>query len=111
MSGAISHWWKQRLSSVILIPLALWLLWAGVSLTGVDHAAAVAFMSKPVNAILAGLMALVSLYHAQSGITVIVEDYIPGKLFPAVLIMVTRIGCGLGVVAAVWALFRISAGS
>lgn len=111
MSNAIRHWWTQRVSSVLMIPLALWLLWAGASLTGADYNTAAAFMGSPFNGMMAVFTAIVALYHAQSGITVIVEDYVPGKRFPATLILVTRVGCGLGVAAVFAAAFMLSFGA
>ena len=34
MSNPVTHWWVQRLSSLVLIPLSLWLIYAGLSMAG-----------------------------------------------------------------------------
>ncbi|NRB70350.1 MAG: succinate dehydrogenase, hydrophobic membrane anchor protein [Xanthomonadales bacterium] len=99
MSGTIDHWWMQRVTSLVLIPLSLWFLWAGASLAGADHATALAFMQHPVNVLAAVLLTATGLYHAQAGILTIVEDYVPGNAFPKFLMLITRLGCGLGVLA------------
>ncbi len=99
MSGTIEQWWMQRLSSLVLIPLSLWFLWAGASLAGADHAVALAFMQHPLNALAAVLMTTIGLYHAQAGILTIVEDYVPGNALPKFLMFITRLGCGLGMLA------------
>ena len=111
MSGTATDWWRQRVSSVLLIPLTLWLLWAGASLTGLDYTAAKAFMAMPLNAIAAALLALIALYHAQAGIVTIVEDYVPGKGLPNSLILITRLGCGIGVVATLAAAAKLLTGA
>ena len=111
MSGTVDHWWKQRVSSLILIPLSLWLLWAGAALAGADHASALSFMSQPLNAIAAALLALVGLYHAQAGILTIVEDYVPGDAFPKFLMLITRTGCGLGVIAVLGVVAKLFMGA
>lgn len=107
MSG-VTHWWRQRLSSVALVPLSLWLLWAGASVSGAGYESAVAFMGHPLNAALAVLTVLVTAYHAQSGIQVIVEDYVPGKLFPATLIWATRAAVTLGSLAVAWSAWSLA---
>lgn len=109
MSG-MSHWWHQRLSSLLLIPFALWLLWSGASVAGANHAGAVAFLSQPLNAILAALTVAITAFHAQSGIQVIVEDYVPGKFFPAFLVWATRAGCIAGTLLLWWSVWRLAIG-
>jgi succinate dehydrogenase / fumarate reductase membrane anchor subunit len=111
MSGSVTEWWRQRVSSVLLIPLTLWLLWAGASLASMDYSASRAFMGQPLNAIAAALLALMALYHAQAGITTIVEDYVPGEGFSKFLILITRLGCGVGVLASIAAAFMLLTGA
>ena len=111
MSGSASGWWIQRLTSLVAVPLCLWLLWAGVKLTGADYQAAMAFMGQPGNAVMAMMLAAVGLFHAQMGIQTIVEDYIPGKAFPAFLIWFTRIGCTVGVVVVIYSASKIAFGA
>ena len=45
--GGLGHWKSQRISSVLLVPLILWLLWAFTQLAGADYAAAAAFFRSP----------------------------------------------------------------
>jgi succinate dehydrogenase / fumarate reductase membrane anchor subunit len=103
--GGLGHWKSQRISSVLLVPLILWLLWAFTQLAGADYAAAAAFFRSPLQAILAILTAGVLVYHAQSGVTVVVEDYLYPPWLQQVAIWLTRIGCLVGFLATVYTIY------
>jgi succinate dehydrogenase / fumarate reductase membrane anchor subunit len=95
----------------VLIPLTAWLLWAIASLTGADHAAARTFMAQPLNAVMAVLTAAVTLYHAQSGIQVVCEDYVQPAWFQSALIALTRIACLAGFAATLYAIHAVTTGA
>lgn len=109
--GGLGHWWQQRLSSILLIPASLWLLWAGSTLAGADFETARAFFSSPVQAgmgiFLIGLVA----FHAQIGIQVICEDYIYPPWFQSLLIWLTRIACAGGFLLIAYALITLAKGN
>lgn len=109
--SAVGHWKMQRLSSVVLVPMTAWLLWAVVSLSGSDHAAAAAFMSGAFNALMTLAVAAVTLYHTVLGIQVIVEDYVPSEGMASGLMWVTRIGCVLGFAVVAWSVYTLSFGA
>lgn len=110
MSGAVGHWWTQRISSLALIPLAVWLIWAALALSGLDHAGASAWLGQPFQAFMMVATTAVAAFHAQLGIQVIVEDYIPGELAPRALIFLTRAACLLGTLAVVWVAWSLVTG-
>jgi len=109
MSG-VTHWWRQRVSSVLLIPLCLWMLWFGAMVAGASYAEARELLSQPLNALAAALTVALVAYHAQSGIQVIVEDYVPGTAFPMLLIWATRLGCAAGTLAVWWSIWCVIRG-
>ena len=111
LHSGVQHWTMQRASSVLLIPLTLWLLWAIAALTGADYAAAKAFIGQPLHATMAIAMAAVMFYHAQLGIQVIVEDYLYPPWFQSALIWITRSGCLGGFLATVYAIYVLAAGA
>ena len=61
------HFWHQRLTSLLLIPLVLWL---GFSLAAmpVDHATLVEWIRQPFVTVLLVLLIVVVFYHAQLGL-------------------------------------------
>ncbi|NND45902.1 MAG: succinate dehydrogenase, hydrophobic membrane anchor protein [Xanthomonadales bacterium] len=108
MSGeGLGHWRWQRISSVVLIPLTGWLLWAVTQVAGADYQAASQFFGAGVNAALAILTTAVIAYHAQSGIQVICEDYIPPP-WQGLLVWLTRLACLAGLLALAWAVLGIA---
>lgn len=72
----VAHWWAQRLSAALLVPLVVWFVAALVVLPGTGHGAVVAWLSQPLAAILMGLLIVVGFHHAQLGLQVVIEDYI-----------------------------------
>ena len=74
-----SHWWMQRVSAVALVPLSLWFICCLIGLIGADHAVVVEWMSSIINASLLILFVCAMLYHAQTGLQVVIEDYVHTK--------------------------------
>ncbi|MGK0172196.1 MAG: succinate dehydrogenase / fumarate reductase membrane anchor subunit [Gammaproteobacteria bacterium] len=73
------HWWAQRLTALALIPLGLFFCGAVIVITAGTYAEAKAAISHPVMCAL-WVMFLVSLtYHAQLGLQVVIEDYLPDE--------------------------------
>lgn len=72
----VSHWWWQRVTSVVLIPLSLWFVFSLASLIGSDHQAVVEWMRSPIVSTLLIMFVVSVFYHVQLGIQVIIEDYI-----------------------------------
>ncbi|CAA7612560.1 succinate dehydrogenase, hydrophobic membrane anchor protein [Magnetospirillum sp. SS-4] len=70
------HFWAQRVSAVILVPLSLWFVVAVIGLAGADYATFKGWMSKPGNASLLLLTVLSVMYHAHLGLQVVIEDYV-----------------------------------
>lgn len=104
------HWWQQRLSAVALIPLTLWFVFAMVSHASLDFATVTTWLSSPINAILMLLLVATLLYHSMLGVQVVVEDYVHG-FTKVVTLMVSKFVHIALVVAAVFAVLRISLGS
>jgi succinate dehydrogenase / fumarate reductase membrane anchor subunit len=69
------HWWHQRLTAIANVPLAVFLVWLAIALTGKGHADVVAALGHPL--IATGLLlAMTSLaIHMRLGMQVIIEDY------------------------------------
>jgi succinate dehydrogenase / fumarate reductase membrane anchor subunit len=106
-----AHWWMQRLTAVALIPLGIWLLASLVALVGADHATVVAWLDRPVPAILMILMVTAGFYHLKLGLQVVIEDYVnaeSSKLILQVLVNFACIGFGF---ACVFAVLKIALGS
>ena len=102
------HFWRERVTSVALIPLSLWFAYAIVGLIGTNEVAIVSFLAHPWNAILMGLFVVISFYHLSLGLQQILDDYVhaPGmKLFLRLVVTVIWIVASL---VSVFALVRIA---
>ncbi len=84
----VARFISERATSVALVPLSLWAVYAGLMLSHGGYAGAVAFLQSPVNAVLASLTVFVSCLHMKMGLQVIIEDYIhlPRSKLPALLL-------------------------
>ena len=71
-----SHWWAQRVSSIALVLLGLWFVAALVLLGDFSHANVLAFLGKPLNAVLLALFVGTAVYHSHLGVQVVAEDYV-----------------------------------
>lgn len=74
----VSHWWSQRVTAVALVLLTLWFASALLRLGDFSHAAVIAWIAMPFNAVLLSLLIGTALYHSQLGVQVVVEDYVVG---------------------------------
>jgi succinate dehydrogenase / fumarate reductase membrane anchor subunit len=102
------HFWRERLTSVALIPLSLWFAYAMLGLIGTNEVAVVSFLAHIWNAILMGLFIVISFYHLSLGLQVVIDDYVHTagtKLFLRLLVTVVWIVASL---VSVFALVRIA---
>jgi succinate dehydrogenase / fumarate reductase membrane anchor subunit len=72
----VAHWWAQRVSSVALVLLGLWFVFALISLPDRGYDTVTAWMATPVNAVLLSLLVGTTVYHSLLGVQVVVEDYV-----------------------------------
>lgn len=75
------HWLMQRVTALVSIPLVFWMVYSIFKLQGASYTEFTAWLSSPVNAILAILFVINMFYHAMLGNQVIIEDYIHCKWF------------------------------
>ena len=72
----VKHWWGQRISSVALVPLALWLIFSLASLSDLSHPAIVQWFAMPINSFLMIAFLIIAYYHMALGVRIILEDYV-----------------------------------
>jgi succinate dehydrogenase / fumarate reductase membrane anchor subunit len=71
-----SHWWAQRVTSVALVVLTVWFVFSILKLGRLEHAAVIAWIAGPVNAVLLVLLLATAVHHSMLGVQVVVEDYV-----------------------------------
>ncbi|HWB50966.1 MAG TPA: succinate dehydrogenase, hydrophobic membrane anchor protein [Stellaceae bacterium] len=104
----VEHWWRQRTTALLLVPLTLWFVIEVIALAGADRAAMVAWMRNPMSAVLMVLLIVATFYHAALGLQVVIEDYIHGEAAKLVTLGVMRLLCVLFVLRGVLAVLKLA---
>jgi succinate dehydrogenase / fumarate reductase membrane anchor subunit len=92
------HWWEERLSSIALLLLLVWLIVSLLRMPALDYESIRAWLGQPLAAVPMLLLVLATFWHSKMGLQVVVEDYVHeegGKLFWLVLINFAAIFAGL----------------
>jgi succinate dehydrogenase / fumarate reductase membrane anchor subunit len=105
------EWSAERASALVLIPLALWALWSAWSVAGAGYDGALEWFRSPVNSLLLALTLLVSVWHMNMGLKVIVDDYIHKPSSRTSLLLLIGALCLLLAVAGVFFIVRLALGS
>ena len=102
------HFWNQRLTAIVLVPMTLWIMVSLVRMTNVDYATVTQWIAAPLNAVLLLIFLLALYYHALLGVQVVIEDYIHSewqKIACLILVKFTILLTGLTSVLAVIKVF------
>lgn len=102
--SATRHWWHQRLTSVIMVPLVMWLIYFLHSISGYNIADALIILRKSYNIIPMMILVVISFYHASLGMEVVIEDYIKNLTLRYFLIISLEIFTAITVLSALVAL-------
>lgn len=105
-----SHWWWQRVTAIALIPLTFWFVYSLVCLSGGGYLAAVAWLNSPINATIMLLFVLTALYHGQTGLQVVIEDYVHTRWVNLTLLLLIKFAAVILAVLSVISVFKIALG-
>jgi succinate dehydrogenase / fumarate reductase membrane anchor subunit len=105
-----SHWVAERVSSIALIPLTLWMVYAALVVSKSDYAVVVSFVRQPVNAVLIVLVLVVSGWHMHAGARVVVEDYMHKMLGRSALLVLNLFVAVLVTALAVFSVLKVALG-
>lgn len=105
-----SHWWWQRVTAIALIPLCLWFVYSMICLIGSDHATASSWLNSPVNASIMLLFVLTALFHGQTGIQVVLEDYVHTKWLNLTALLLIKFASVALAVFAIVSVFKVVLG-
>jgi len=103
-----SHWWGQRVTALLLIPLVIWMLYVVIVYAGQPYQVIQLFFSQTINSILATLLILTLLRHAQLGMQVVIEDYVHSQPLETILQLLVKLFAFAGAVTGVLAVIRLA---
>ena len=105
------HFWRQRLTAVANIPLALFLVWTVLTSIGAGHAEVREILASPVTALAFLLLVLSGTIHMRLGMQTIIEDYISNESVKFVALMLNTFFAILVAVTCVYAIMKLSLGA
>jgi succinate dehydrogenase / fumarate reductase membrane anchor subunit len=103
-------WVRERISSVILVVLGIWGLWAATRFIGEGFDGAAAWLRSPINAVLLLLLVMTTLYHMNLGLRSVIEDYVHKPLGKGALLFINFFVCLVLAVAAAFAVLKVAFG-
>ena len=104
------HFWHQRLTSLLMIPLVLWV---GFSLAALpmDHATLVGWIQQPLVTIALVLLIVVTMYHTQLGLQVVIEDYVSSHARRTPMLLLVNLFCLVLAIVGVVSVLKIAFGA
>ncbi len=106
--GGVQHWWQQRVTAVLLVPLTFWFVGSLTALDLTSRQAVMHWLESPLAAVLMILFMISLLHHAQLGMQVVIEDYVEPewqKIACIVIVKLLAVLAGLTAVLSVLKLF------
>jgi succinate dehydrogenase / fumarate reductase membrane anchor subunit len=103
-----SHFWRERVTALALIPLSLWFVYAMLGMVGASVVTPAQFFQHPWNGALMAAFISFSLYHAALGLQVVIEDYVHTagtKIFSLLAIRGALLACWI---VSIFAILRIT---
>ncbi|HEY4251954.1 MAG TPA: succinate dehydrogenase, hydrophobic membrane anchor protein [Roseomonas sp.] len=101
-------WWMQRVTSIALLPLTIWLIFSLASLAGSDFLPARAWAARPLNAALLLAFLAAAFHHSSAGIREVIEDYVKPEYARMGAILAVKGLCALLWLIASLAVLRIA---
>jgi succinate dehydrogenase / fumarate reductase membrane anchor subunit len=102
------HWWMQRVTSVALLPLTLWLVFSLARMPDSTWQQAVSWIGRPFNAVLLLAFLAAAFHHTAAGLQVVIEDYVRGELPRMGAVLAVKGLCALLWLVATLAVLRIA---
>ncbi|HUO21982.1 MAG TPA: succinate dehydrogenase, hydrophobic membrane anchor protein [Caulobacteraceae bacterium] len=105
------HWVAERVTSIALVPLSLWAVCSGLTLTRVGYQGAAAWAHSPLNAVLSILLLAVGFKHLEGGIRVVIEDYMHVPMTRNVALLANLFVCTLVGALAIFCILKVAFGA
>jgi succinate dehydrogenase / fumarate reductase, membrane anchor subunit len=104
------HFFRQRVTALANVPLAIAFIIIIVGLQGADHALMLATMSHPLVAILLLLFIVSGVIHMRLGMQVIIEDYIHSEGTKIVMLIANTFFAIAVATASIFAVLKMAFG-
>ena len=105
------HWLEERYTSVVLVPLSLWLLFSLLMLPDLTQPTVAAWLRGPAAAVPMALFVIAAFRHGIEGLKVAVDDYVHNQGNRIAVHYLLSMAGALGAGLALFALGRIAFGA
>lgn len=106
--GGTHHWWMQRVTSIALLPLTIWLVFCLATMPDTSWQATTAWIGRPFNAVLLLAFLAAAFHHMAAGLQVVVEDYVRGEMARTGVLLAVKGACALLWLSSTLAVLRIA---
>jgi succinate dehydrogenase / fumarate reductase membrane anchor subunit len=107
--GGTHHWWMQRVTSIALLPLTLWLVFSLARMPDTTWQETTAWIGRPFNAVLLLAFLAAAFHHTAAGLQVVIEDYVRDEMARMGAVLAVKGVCALLWLASTLAVLRIAA--
>lgn len=102
-----THFWVQRLTALVNVPLALFLIASLLALVGADYPTVRSYLANPLVVTLLLLLILSGTWHMCIGMQMIIEDYVPGRSAMLALLTLNIFFSAAVALACIYAVLKI----
>ena len=106
--SGVAHWWRQRITAIVMIVLIPWLVGLFVSFVGVDAESARQTVARPWNTVALMAFVIAGFWHAKLGMQVVIEDYVHVRWLEVTLQVLVTLACALAALVSLYALMHIA---
>ncbi len=104
----VEHWWLQRLTAIALVPLVIWYVISLIAHAGAERGDVQEWLANPFSAIASVLLIVATMWHAQLGLQVVIEDYVHSEWKKITLLVLNKFASIVLAAIAIFAVLRIA---
>jgi succinate dehydrogenase / fumarate reductase membrane anchor subunit len=106
--GGTHQWWMMRVTSIALLPLTIWLVFALARMPDATWLEATIWIGRPLNTVLLLAFLAAAFHHTAHGLQEVVEDYVRGDVAKVGTLLAVKAACFLLWLTATLAVLRIA---